>query len=44
VHGLSLVLEGTEATACDRADIDRDGRVTVDELMSALTDALNGCG
>jgi hypothetical protein len=30
-------------SSCDRADVKRDGLITIDELLKSVNAALNGC-
>jgi hypothetical protein len=43
VLGVELVINAESAERCDSFDRNRDGFVTVDELLAAVAGALNGC-
>ncbi len=40
---LGVALGGTPADGCNAGDVDRDGRITIDELLAAVRNALAGC-
>jgi hypothetical protein len=35
---------GNTITACEAGDANHDGQITVDEILTAVNNALNGCG
>jgi hypothetical protein len=41
---VNIALGNTPVTACEPGDANHDGRVTVDEILTAVNNALNGCG
>jgi len=41
---VSIALGVDEVTSCAAADQNDDGDVSVDEIVLAVNDALNGCG
>jgi ELWxxDGT repeat protein len=43
VRGVSIALGGLPAGACVEVDINASGDVTINELIAAVRDALNGC-
>jgi hypothetical protein len=43
VRGVSILLGAADVRTCAALDLDRDGRGTVDELLSAVDVALDGC-
>jgi hypothetical protein len=43
VSGVNIALGVIAVDACEAMDLDGSGSVTVDELLSAIDAALNGC-
>jgi hypothetical protein len=43
VHAVNIALDSAEIDACSSADRDRDMRIRVDELVTAVRNALAGC-
>lgn len=43
VRGISIALGEAEPATCDAMDVTGDGQVTIDEILTALTNALQGC-
>lgn len=41
---VNIVLGNALFLTCDAADSNHDGHVTVDEILAAVNNALNGCG
>ena len=44
VRGVNILLERAALTVCPTLDINRDGKVAVNELVRAVADILYGCG
>lgn len=44
VAGVNILLDRADLDACASLDTNRDGRVTVDELVRAVRNLLSGCG
>ena len=44
VTAVSIALGETPLSACTPIDANADGVVTIDEVIRALNNALNGCG
>jgi hypothetical protein len=40
---LNIALGNTKLLDCEATDANRDGQVTVDEILTAVNNALNGC-
>jgi len=40
---VNIALGNALPLTCDAADSNHDGQVTVDEILSAVNNALNGC-
>jgi hypothetical protein len=43
VTAVNIMLGNASLSACNGADLDRDGRVTVDEINQAILDSLQDC-
>ena len=41
---VNIALGNTPVTACDAGDANHNNQITVDEILSAVNNALNGCG
>ena len=41
---VNIALGNTPLFDCETADANHDGQVTVDEMLTAVNNALNGCG
>jgi len=41
---VNIALGNTPVTACDQVDANQDGHATVDEILTAVNNALNRCG
>jgi hypothetical protein len=40
---VNIALGNTPVTACDAGDANHDGEITVDEILTAVNNALGGC-
>jgi len=40
---VNIALGNTSVTMCEAGDANHDGQITVDEILVALNNALNGC-
>jgi len=40
---VDIVLGTTAVSNCEAGDVNRDGRISVDEVILAVASALNGC-
>jgi len=40
---VNIALGNTPVTACDAGDANQDGQITIDEILTAVNNALNGC-
>jgi hypothetical protein len=40
---VNIALGNTPVTACEAGDVNGDGMITVDEILTAVNNALNGC-
>jgi hypothetical protein len=40
---VNIALGDAPVSACEAGDANHDGRITVDEILTAVNDALNGC-
>jgi hypothetical protein len=40
---VNVALENAEVAACLAGDTNHDGQITVDEILTAVNHALNGC-
>jgi hypothetical protein len=40
---VNIALGNTPVTACDTGDANHDGQVPVDQILTAVNNALNGC-
>jgi hypothetical protein len=40
---VNIALGNAPVTACEAGDADRDGEITVDEILAAVNNALSGC-
>jgi len=40
---VSIALENAPVTACVAGDVNSDGQITVDEILTAVGNNLNGC-
>jgi Ca2+-binding EF-hand superfamily protein len=43
VRGVNIALDRAELSECSAFDTDGDGRVSVNELVAAVSSALRGC-
>jgi hypothetical protein len=43
ITGVLIALDEAPVSTCGSLDVDRDGRVTIDELVQAVQAALDGC-
>jgi hypothetical protein len=41
---VDIALANADVTTCRAGDINRDGQITIDEILAAVDAALNGCG
>jgi hypothetical protein len=41
---VNIALGNVQLLDCEAADANHDGQVTVDEILTAVNNALNGCG
>ncbi|HXQ20365.1 MAG TPA: hypothetical protein VN812_01740 [Candidatus Acidoferrales bacterium] len=41
---VNIAFGNTPVTACDAGDANHDGQITVDEILTAVNNALTGCG
>jgi hypothetical protein len=41
---VNIALGNTSVAACRPGDANADGQITVDEVLAAVHNALNGCG
>jgi hypothetical protein len=41
---VNIALGNTSVAACRPGDANADGKITVDEILAAVDNALNGCG
>jgi hypothetical protein len=41
---VNIALNSLPATPCQAGDLNHDGFITVDEILIAVNNALNGCG
>lgn len=41
---VSIALGNAEVSVCFAGDASDDGQITVDEILTAVNNALNGCG
>jgi hypothetical protein len=41
---VNIALGNTSVAACRPGDANADGKITVDEILAAVHNALNGCG
>jgi hypothetical protein len=41
---VNIALGNTSVAACRPGDANTDGQITVDEVLAAVHNALNGCG
>jgi hypothetical protein len=41
---VNIALGNAPVTTCEAGDANGDGQITVDEILAAVNDALNGCG
>ncbi|HVO22146.1 MAG TPA: hypothetical protein VMW56_00810 [Candidatus Margulisiibacteriota bacterium] len=41
---INIALEETLVSACEAGDRNQDGVITVDKIVTAVNNALNGCG
>ena len=41
---VNVALGDLSVSACEPGDANHDGHVTVDEILTAVNNALNGCG
>ena len=40
---VNIALGNAPITACDAGDANTDGEITIDEIFTAVNNALNGC-
>jgi hypothetical protein len=40
---VNIALGNTPVTTCEPGDANHDGQITVDEILTAVNNALNGC-
>jgi hypothetical protein len=41
---VNIALGNAAVTTCEPGDTNHDGQITVDEILTAVITALNGCG
>jgi hypothetical protein len=41
---VNIALGNADLSACRAGDVDGDSQITVDEILTAVNNALNGCG
>jgi hypothetical protein len=40
---MNIAFDNTDLLDCEAADANHDGQVTIDEILTAVNNALNGC-
>ena len=40
---VTVALGNAPASECEAGDVNHDGQITVDEILTAVSNALNGC-
>lgn len=41
---MNIALGNADLSACMAGDANKDGEITIDEILTAVHNALNGCG
>jgi hypothetical protein len=41
---VNIALGNADVLTCEPGDANHDGRITIDEILTAVKNALNGCG